>query len=339
MLDDVILSDLEFLCKLQSVQSLRGESILITGGAGFIGSWLCDVLVKLDVDLVCVDNLSSGNLKNIEYLKERVGFRFIQASVEDLDYSPANRRFRFILHLASRASPRDYQAHPVETLRANSIGTLKALEIARRCDATFLLTSTSEVYGDPEIIPTPETYWGRVNPVGSRSPYDEGKRFSEALCKAYERSQGLDVRIARIFNTYGPRLRPEGLYGRVISRFITQAINGEDITVYGDGTQTRSFCYITDTVRALLTMLTSMKAMGEILNIGNTQETRIIDLAWKIKELTGSSSKIILQPLPEDDPKRRCPDISKAKELLGWQPEVSLDTGLRRTISWFSMKR
>ena len=310
---------------------------MITGGAGFLGSWLSDVLVKLGADLVCVDNLSSGSLNNISHLKKSRKFRFLQTDVEELEVEP-RKKFRLILHLASRASPDDYQAHPVETLKVNSIGTLRTLEIARKHDSTFLFTSTSEIYGDAKVVPTPEDYWGNVNPVGLRSPYDESKRFSEALCKAYERKYGLDVRIVRIFNTYGPRLRPEGLYGRAVSRFISQAISGQDITVYGDGSQTRSFCYATDMIRAIMLMLTNDKACGEVFNVGNPEEISILELAKMIKALSGSESRMTFHKLPRDDPRRRCPDISKAKRLLNWKPEIPLDEGLKRTISWFKAR-
>lgn len=339
MLDETILEDLDNVCKAPGIESLKDKSVLITGGAGFLGSWLSDVLVKLDTSLVCVDNLSSGSFDNISHLKESLNFEFIQTEVEELEKTVHGKKFKYILHLASRASPDDYQANPIETLKANSIGTLKVLEMARKHDSTLLFTSTSEIYGDAEVTPTPENYWGNVNPIGPRSPYDESKRFSEALCKAYERKQGLDVRITRIFNTHGPRLRPEGLYGRAVSRFITQAIESRDMTVYGDGSQTRSFCYVTDMMRAILCVLTNDKARGEVFNIGNPEEISMLELARKIKSLVESDSIITHHPLPQDDPRRRCPNISKAKRLLNWQPEVSLDEGLKRTISWFKKSR
>jgi len=335
MLDETILKDLEHACRVPEANRLENESALITGGAGFLGSWVSDALVKLDIGLVCVDNLSSGSPSNIEHLKESRNFKFVQADIEELEKVPDGHEFKFVLHLASRASPDDYQAHPVETLMANSVGTLKALEIARKHDSTFLFTSTSEIYGDAKVIPTPESYWGNVNPIGPRSPYDESKRFGEALCKAYERKQGLDIRIIRIFNTYGPRLRLDGLYGRAVPRFIAQAVEGRDMTIYGDGSQTRSFCYVSDTIRAILYVLTNEKARGEIFNIGNPEEISILELAKKIRALVGSDSRITFHPLPQDDPGRRCPDISKARKLLNWQPEVPLDGGLKRTISWF----
>ena len=339
MLDQIVLEDLKRVCRVPKARSLKGESALITGGAGFLGSWLSDALVKLGINLVCVDDLSSGSLDNIAHLKESLNFKFIRADVEEMGKIMPKNEFKLVLHLASRASPEDYQAHPIETLKANSVGTLEALDIARKHDSLFLLTSTSEIYGDAKVIPTPESYWGNVNPIGLRSPYDEGKRFSEALCKAYERKHGLDIRIVRIFNTYGPRLRPESLYGRAVSRFIAQAVKDRDITVYGDGSQTRSFCYATDTIRAILCILTNEKAHGEVFNIGNPDEISILGLAKKIKALARSNSRITFHPLPHDDPRRRCPDISKARRMLNWQPEFSLDSGLRRTISWFLMNR
>jgi UDP-glucuronate decarboxylase len=332
MLDEIIRKDIEHLQSFK--YNIDGESALITGGAGFIGSWLSEILVGLDVRTVCLDNLSSGSLSNIEHLRRSDRFTFVQSDLEDL--GTAGDNYNFILHLASRASPEDYQAYPVETLKVNSLGTLKALEIARKDDAKFLFTSTSEVYGDAKIIPTPETYWGNVNPIGPRSPYDESKRFSEALCKAYGKTYGLDIRIVRIFNTYGPRLRPEGLYGRAVSRFIMQATQGQDITVYGDGSQTISFCYITDTIKGILSILTKDSARGEVMNIGNPDEITILELAKKIKTLTNSSSKITFHPMPEDDPRRRLPDTTKAERLLNWNPQIPLEEGLNRTITWLT---
>jgi len=334
MLHEIISKDIEDVQGF--AYNMTGEKALITGGAGFVGSWLSEILVGLDVQTVCLDNLSSGSLSNIEHLRRSGRFTFVQS---DLEYfESAGDSFDFILHLASRASPEDYQAHPIETLKVSSLGTLKALEIARKDDAKFLFTSTSEVYGDAKMIPTPETYWGNVNPIGPRSPYDEGKRFSEALCKAYEKEYGLDIRIVRIFNTYGPRLRPEGLYGRAVSRFIMQATQGQDITVYGDGSQTRSFCYVTDTIKGILSILTKDSARGEIFNIGNQDEITILELAKMIKTLTESSSKMTFHPMPEDDPRRRLPEITKAERILNWKPQIPLEEGLKRTITWLTKR-
>lgn len=317
------------------MRGLVGKRALITGGAGFIGSWLCDVLTAASADVLCLDNLATGMMENIDHLRGKKNFRLIQ---EDAANFHSNLKLDIMLHLASRASPEEYQMHPIETLKANSLGTLTMLETARRNDASLLYTSTSEVYGDAQVIPTPETYWGRVNPVGVRSCYDEGKRFGEALCMAYIREYGLDVRVVRIFNTYGPRIRADGAYARALPRFITQALRGVGITVYGDGSQTRSFCYITDTITGILDALTHPQARGEIFNIGNPHEVTILQLAEKIRQITRSNSKITFHHLPEDDPRRRCPDITKAKTVLGWQPKTPLEEGLNETVKWFKSK-
>jgi UDP-glucuronate decarboxylase len=248
-------------------------------------------------------------------------------------------KFDFILHMAGHASPDEYQVHPIETLQTSAVGTEKMAELARKNDSTLLFASTSEVYGDAEIVPTPESYWGKVNPVGPRSCYDEGKRFAEALLMAYCKQYGLDVRVPRIFNSYGPRLREDGLYGRAMSRFILQALTNQPITVYGDGKQTRSFCYITDTVTALMLLTASSKAKGEVVNVGNTQEVSILELAKKVKEITKCKSEIEFHPLPKDDPKRRCPDTNKLERLVGWKPTVSFEEGLKGTVTWFSQKK
>jgi len=310
----------------------EGKRALVTGGAGFIGSWVCQVLVDFDAEIACLDNLSTGKQLNIEHLLDRRNFKFVDGDVSSFHDSS---KFDYILHLASRASPVEYQQHPIETLRANSVGSYNILELARKHDAKILFSSTSEVYGDAEVVPTPETYWGNVNPVGVRSCYDEGKRFGEALFMAYDRQYGLDVRIARIFNSYGPRLRAEGTYGRAVSRFVTQALSSQPLTVYGDGRQTRSFCYITDTVAGLLLLLTAERARGEIVNMGNPVEMSILELAETVKRLAGSTSSLTFHSLPSDDPKRRCPDITKAQRLLGWKPKITVEQGLTRTIGWF----
>jgi len=259
-------------------------------------------------------------------------FKFLK---DDVCTFKTNDMFDCIFHLASHASPEEYQAHPIETLRTSALGSVNVAELARRRDAVVLFASTSEVYGDAEIVPTPETYWGNVNPVGPRACYDEGKRFAEALFMAYHKQYGLDVKVARIFNSFGPRLREDGLYGRSVSRFITQALKNKPITIYGDGTQTRSFCYITDTVAGLLLLTINERSRGEVVNVGSSQEITILQLAKKIKELTKSESRLTFHPLPEDDPRRRCPDIGKIKGLLGWRPRVSLEKGLARTVEWF----
>jgi len=334
MTEQIIREDVEKIATNETLNP-SGRRILVTGGVGFLGSWLCDILARSLTEVFCLDNLATGKIENIDHLKANKNFHFIQGDVAN--FQPY-QKLDFIFHLASRASPEEYQMHPIETLKANSLGTLAMLETARRNDAPLLYTSTSEVYGDAQVIPTPETYWGHVNPVGVRSCYDEGKRFSEALCMAYIREYGLDVRIVRIFNTYGPRIRADGAYARAIPRFITQALKGADITVYGDGAQTRSFCYVSDTIKGILNASANPKARGEIFNIGNPQEMTILQLAEKIKEITHSPSKITFRPLPQDDPRRRCPDITKAKTILGWQPQTSLEEGLTKTIDWFRSK-
>lgn len=315
---------------------LRSKRTLITG-AGFIGSWLCDTLVAKQAIVHCVDDLSTGLRENIAHLIGTSDFTFSESDTTKLDLT--NHKYDFVFHFASRASPEDYQQHPIETLTSNSQGTQNALEIARVNDATLVYASTSEVYGDAEVVPTPESYWGRVNPLGVRSCYDEGKRYGEALCMAYLRTYSLDARIVRIFNTYGPRIRSDGAYARALPRFIQQALKGQEITVFGDGGQTRSFSYVTDTVTGILKAATVSVSKGEVFNIGNPHEITILELAQKIKSLAGSNSPIVHQPLPQDDPKRRCPDISKAKSVLDWQPKVPLEEGLKKTIIWFKEKQ
>ena len=319
--------------QLEDVFSSR--KVLVTGGSGFIGSWLCDMLVSANAIVHCVDNLSTGLTDNIEHLDDAKNFMFKKMDVTKPDL---DEMYCLIFHLASRASPSDYQQYPIQTLLANSVGTWKMLELARKSDAILMYASSSEVYGDAQVIPTPESYWGKVNPVGLRSCYDEGKRFGEALCMAYLRSYRLDVRIARIFNTFGPRIREDGAYGRVVSRFITQALRADDITVYGDGSQTRSLCYISDTLAGILKMVSSEKGKGEVFNIGNPREMSILDLAKKVNDLTGRKSRIVHEPLPPDDPARRCPDISKARQLLNWEPKIGLEEALKTTIDWFKLK-
>ncbi len=292
---------------------------LVTGGAGFIGSWLCDVLVGFGANVTAVDDLSTGRIKNIDHLSKSRLFKFVKSDVCTFD---SKEKFDFIFHMAGHASPDEYQAHPIETLKTSALGSFSMAELARKNDAMLLFASTSEVYGDAEVVPTPESYWGKVNPIGLRSCYDEGKRFAEALFMAYYKQYGLDVKLPRIFNTYGPRLREDGLYGRAMSRFISQALTGEPITVYGDGKQTRSFCYVTDNVTGLLLLAACEKAKGEAVNVGNTQEITILELAKKIKEVTKCQSTIEFYPLPKDDPKRRCPDTDKLEKLVQWKPTV-----------------
>lgn len=332
MIDSIILEDLKKIEGYLRKGDFEGKRVLVTGGAGFVGSWICDVLVSFNAEVDCLDNLATGRTENVDHLSGKAGFRLVKGDVCDFK---TEVKYDLVLHLASRASPEEYQQHPIETLHANSLGSYNMLELARTHDARILFTSTSETYGDAEVFPTSENYWGYVNPVGPRSCYDEGKRFGEALFMAYHREYGLDVRIARIFNTFGPRLRAEGAYGRAVSRFIVQALSNQPITVYGDGSQTRSFCYVLDTVLGLLLFSANERASGEVLNIGNPKEITILELAHRIKQMAGSASPITFHPLPEDDPKRRCPDIGKAERLLGWKPEVNLKQGLHRTITWF----
>ncbi|HXQ43942.1 MAG TPA: UDP-glucuronic acid decarboxylase family protein [Acidimicrobiales bacterium] len=304
--------------------------VVVTGGAGFLGSHLCDALVARGDRVVCVDDLSTGRAENVSGLEGRPGFELVLADVSvsfDVD-GPVDA----VLHLASPASPPDYLARPLETLAVGSEGTRHCLGLAKNHGARFLLASTSEVYGDPEVHPQTEDYWGHVNPVGPRSVYDEAKRFAEALTMAWHRTHGTDVAIVRIFNTYGPRLRPGD--GRVVSNFLTQALEGRPLTVYGDGSQSRSLCFVSDEVAGILALLDS--AITGPVNIGNPDEHTMLDLARIVLEVTGSSSEIVHAPLPVDDPTRRRPDISLARQVLGWEPVVDLRDGLRRTAAFFS---
>jgi len=305
---------------------------LITGGAGFIGSHLCDALLQKDHTVLCIDNLITGDLKNISHLKNNKKFEFKKWDVR----IPLiiESKIDFIYHLASPASPIDYQNYPLETLLTNSEGTHNILELAKKNKAKFLLASTSEVYGDPKIHPQKEDYWGNVNPVGPRSCYDEAKRFAESITTTYIKKLLVDGRIIRIFNTYGPRMQKDD--GRVISNFINQALEDKPITVYGKGNHTRSFCYVDDLVIAIIKALESKNTKGEIINLGNPNEITILEIANKIKTLINSKSEIIFKPLPTDDPTKRCPDINKAKRILNWEPKTSLNEGLVKTIKYFS---
>ncbi len=312
----------------------RGASeprrILVTGGAGFLGSHLCRALLARGDEVVAVDDCSSGSRANLADLNGMAGFSFVAHDVTRP--LPFGGPLDAVCHLASAASPADYLARPLETLLTGSEGTRLTLELARAKDARYLLTSTSEVYGDPLVHPQPETYWGNVNPVGPRSVYDEAKRFAEALTTAHRRVHGQDVRIARIFNTYGPRLRPGD--GRVVSNFVVQALAGKPLTVYGDGSQSRSFCYVDDQIAGLCALLDS-DWRGDPVNIGNPDEHTVLELAKLVLAMTGSDSDIVFEPLPEDDPVRRRPDITLAERVLGWRPRVSLPEGLARTVEWF----
>ena len=304
--------------------------VLITGGAGFIGSHLCDRFLTDGHTVLCVDNFLTGSDSNLAHLDSKPGFQLLRHDItHPLD---PGGRLDAVLHFASPASPVDYLAHPIETLRVGSLGTLNALELARAHQAKLLLASTSEVYGDPQVHPQPETYWGHVNPIGPRSVYDEAKRFAEALTMAYHREHGVDTCIVRIFNTYGPRMRLND--GRAIPTFIKQALAGEPLTVYGDGTQTRSFCYIDDLIEGIC-RLTAAEAHDPV-NLGTADERTILEIAQKIlAHIDGTASRVVSRPLPQDDPKQRRPDLTKAKMLLNWQPRVSLEEGLAKTIAWF----
>jgi len=317
-------------------KEFEGKTVLVSGAAGFLGSWLSDVLLEAGAEVCGIDNFASGLRRNIERALERENFHFYEGDVsKKLLEEVLKERYDFVFHLASRASPFEFEHYPLEIIDSNTIGTRNMLEIAKKSDARFLFTSTSEIYGQPKVVPTPENYWGYVNPIGIRSCYDESKRLGETITMAYHRQYDLDVRIVRIFNTYGPRMRADGIYGRVVPRFVAQALKGEPITVFGDGKQTRSFCYVTDQIRGILKLMLSERVKGEVVNIGNPDEITILHLAEVVKELTGSDSKIEFHPLPPDDPPRRCPDITKAKKLLDWEPLVGLREGLEKTIEWF----
>lgn len=305
---------------------------LITGGAGFIGSHLCERLIKEGHDVICMDNLLTGNMDNIAHLIGHERFKFIKHDVTEYIY--VEGKLDNILHFASPASPIDYLELPIQTLKVGSLGTHKALGLSKEKGARFLLASTSEVYGDPLVHPQPEEYFGNVSPIGPRGVYDEAKRFAEALTMAYHRFHGVDTRIARIFNTYGPRMRSDD--GRVVPAFLSQALKGEDLTVFGSGSQTRSFCYVSDLVEGIWRLLLSEE--HEPVNIGNPHEMTIMDFTKKVQEIAGVSLKIAKKPLPQDDPKVRQPDITKAKNILGWTPKVSLDEGLRETMEYFKKK-
>ena len=305
---------------------------LVTGGAGFLGSHLCERLLQAGHEVLCVDNLITGSLDNIAHLFGAPAFRFIKYDVTEYLY--VEGPLAYVLHFASPASPVDYLRLPIQTLKVGSLGTHKALGLAKAKGARFLLASTSEVYGDPQVHPQPEAYWGHVNPVGPRGVYDEAKRFAEALTMAYHRAHGVETRIARIFNTYGPRMRPHD--GRVVSNFCIQALRGEPLTLYGDGSQTRSFCFVTDTVEGLVRLLLS--AEGEPVNIGNPVEFTIRDLVATLERVLGRALPVSRHPLPQDDPRVRQPDITRARAALDWAPTVELETGLRATLAYFQQR-
>ncbi len=303
-------------------------NVLITGGAGFVGSHLVERFISKKYNVTVIDNLLTGSKKNLEPFLENENFTFIDFDVQN--HIEISQDLDYVLHLASAASPKAYTQHPINTLKAGSIGTINTLGLAKAKSCKYLLTSTSEVYGDPQISPQPETYWGNVNPNGVRSMYDEAKRFAEAAVASYNRIYNLDTRIVRLFNTYGPKMKIND--GRVVTNFISQAIKGEDITIYGNGNQTRSFCFIDDTVLGIIKAMESDSS--EVFNIGNPNEITILQLAEKVISLTNSKSAIKFVKLPEDDPMQRKPDITKANKKLNWFPEVSLEDGLLKTIEW-----
>jgi nucleoside-diphosphate-sugar epimerase len=303
--------------------------VVVTGGAGFLGSHLCDAIMARGDSAVCVDNLATGRPDNVAHLMGQPGFTFVEADVSSaLDVpGPVDA----VAHLASPASPPDYLRLPLETLAVGSHGTENALQLARRHGARFVLASTSEVYGDPAVHPQTEDYWGNVNPVGPRSVYDEAKRFAEALTRAYRETHGVNAGILRIFNTYGPRMSARD--GRIVTNFITQALNGDPLTIYGDGSQTRSFCYVDDLIRGIVSMIDCAES-GPV-NLGNPEEFTVADFARLILRVTGSDSPVEHLPLPVDDPTRRCPVITRASQVLGWQPQIQVEDGVRRTVEWF----
>lgn len=311
---------------------MKRKRILVTGGAGFIGSHLCEKLLEQGNDVICMDNLFTGQKDNIRHLMNNPYFEFIRKDILEDIYVECDQ----IYNLACPASPVYYQYDPIKTGKTNVIGTLHALGLAKRCHARILQASTSEVYGDPQIHPQPESYRGYVNPIGIRSCYDEGKRMAETLFFDYRRQHGLDIKVIRIFNTYGARMRLDD--GRVISNFIVQALKEGDITIYGDGKQTRSFCYVDDLIEGMIRMMNSKSGFTGPINIGNPGEFTMLQLANLIIELTGSKSKIVYKPLPQDDPMQRKPDIELAKQNLGWEPSIPLEEGLRKTIEYFKNK-
>jgi UDP-glucuronate decarboxylase len=305
------------------------KRILITGGAGFLGSHLCDKLIEQGNDVLCLDNFFTGSKDNIIHLLANPRFELIRHDI----INPIFLEMDQIYNLACPASPVHYQYNPIKTIKTNVMGAINALGMAKRLNAKILQASTSEVYGDPDVHPQKEGYWGRVNPIGPRSCYDEGKRAAECLMMDYHRQNNVKVKIARIFNTYGPRMALND--GRVVSNFVIQALKGEDITVYGDGSQTRSFCYVDDMIDGLIRMMESDDGFIGPVNLGNPDEFRILDLAKTVISMTGNRSKIVHRPLPQDDPMQRNPDISLARKILGWQPNVNLEKGLERTIAYF----
>ena len=304
------------------------SAVLVTGGAGFLGSHLCDRLIERGDDVICVDNFFTGSKENVRHLLGHPRFELIRHDIVHPLYVEAER----IFNLACPASPEDYQFNPIKTIKTSTVGMVNMMGLAKRCGARILHASTSEVYGDPQVHPQTEDYWGHVNPIGPRSCYDEGKRIAESLMVNYHEAHRTDIRIIRIFNTYGPRMAPDD--GRVVSNFIMQALKGEDITVYGDGLQTRSFCFCDDLIAGMLKLMDQHDHM-EPVNIGNPVENTMLELAEAVIKATGSKSKVVYRPLPKDDPKKRCPDITRARKWLGWEPQVTLAEGLQKTIEWY----
>ncbi len=309
--------------------SFSSPRILVTGGAGFLGSHLCTRLVNDGCDVVCVDNLFTGSKRNIQHLLHYENFEFIRQDIT----LPLYLEIDQVYNLACPASPKHYQYDPVQTLKTSVHGAINVLGLAKRTGARIFQASTSEVYGDPEIHPQTEEYWGRVNPIGVRSCYDEGKRCAETLFFDYHRSYGVEIKIARIFNTFGPNMHPSD--GRVVSNFVVQALNGHNLTVYGSGNQTRSFCYVDDLIDGFIALMASPESVTGPINLGNPEEYTMLELANMIIKLCGSDSKIVYEPLPQDDPRQRCPDISEAKRSLGWGPQVRMEEGLKKTIKYF----
>ncbi|MAT14428.1 MAG: NAD-dependent dehydratase [Planctomyces sp.] len=304
-------------------------TILVTGGAGFLGSHLCDRLIERGDDVICLDNFFTGKKRNIQHLLGNPRFELIRHDI----VHPVFLEVDQIYNLACPASPEAYQYNPIKTIKTSTVGMVNMLGLAKRCKARILQASTSECYGDPEVHPQQEDYWGHVNPIGPRSCYDEGKRVAESLCMNYHLSHGLEIRIMRIFNTYGPRMDPND--GRVISNFITQALRGEPLTVYGEGKQTRSFCYVSDNIEGMMRLMDQEETVGPV-NIGNPTENTMLELAEQVLQATGSSSKVAHLELPKDDPKQRCPDITRAKQYLNnWEPQVDLKTGLKQTVAYY----
>jgi dTDP-glucose 4,6-dehydratase len=312
---------------------MKKKVVVITGGAGFIGSHLCDRLIKEGFRVICLDNFITGKLGNIEHLLQDKNFRLIEHNVTR--YIKIKGKADYVLHFASPASPDDYLKYPIQTLKVGSLGTHNALGLAKVKKAKFMLASTSEIYGDPQVHPQPESYWGNVNCVGPRGVYDESKRFAEAITMAYHRVHKIDTKIVRIFNSYGERMRIND--GRVVPNFINQALNNKPLTVYGQGSQTRSFCYIDDLIEGLIRLMRS--GINEPINLGNPGEFTVLELAKLVIKLTGTKSKIVFKPLPQDDPRQRQPDITQAKKFLKWQPKVELKEGLQKTIEWFRQNK